>query len=381
MARGARKSGISVKSGWRAPRLSPYPIADSMENLNFGFIGAGQISVNSAAKVNEHPRARVLAAHDLSDERLRELCDANGIERRYASRHDLLADGDIDAVYIAVPNVFHAPFAIEALRAGKHVLLDKPFALNLAEAEEVVSTARESGKIFTLGMNQRFSAGVQTVRALVEGGTLGEVYHAKATWLRREGIPRLGTWFGSRELAGAGCLFDIGVHMLDVCLYVIDNFDPVSVSGATYTKFGNRGLGEGGWGLSDRAKTDFNVDDFASALIKFRDGATVSLDVAWACHMEERGRVGTEIFGTEAGATTHPAKIFRRDPARGEYEVAENPPAGIRFPHECRFTNFINHICEGEDLCVTIGQALAVQKILDAVSVSCVTGREVVFDG
>ena len=350
-----------------------------MEKLNFGFIGAGQISVHSAGKVNEHPRACVLAAHDLNADRLRELCEANNIERRYATREDLLADGDIDAVYIAVPNAYHAPFAIEALRAGKHVILDKPFALSLDEAEDVVAAARESGKTFMLGMNQRFAAGVQKIRSLVDEGVFGEIYHAKAAWLRREGIPRLGTWFGNRELAGAGCLFDIGVHMLDVCLYVIDNFDPVSVSGATYTKFGNRGLGEGGWGLSDRAKTEFNVDDFASALIKFRNGATVSLDVAWACHMEEKNRLGTEVFGTDAGATTHPPRVFRRNPIRENYEVIDDVRADIRYPHECRFSNFINHICSGEDLCVTIEQALAVQKILDAIAVSCASGREVVI--
>ncbi|MCC5804767.1 MAG: Gfo/Idh/MocA family oxidoreductase [Opitutales bacterium] len=350
-----------------------------MEKLNFGFIGAGQISAHSAGKVNEHPRARVLAAHDLNADRLRELCEANGIERRYATREDLLADGDIDAVYIAVPNAFHAPFAIEALRAGKHVILDKPFALSLAEADEVVAAARETGKTFTLGMNQRFGSGVQKIRALAGTGVFGDIYHAKATWLRREGIPRLGTWFGNRELAGAGCLFDIGVHMLDVCLYVIDNFDPVSVSGATYTKFGNRGLGEGGWGLSDRAKTEFNVDDFASALIKFRNGATVALDVAWACHIEGKNRMGAEVFGTDAGATTHPPRVFRRNPIRENYEVIDDVHAAIRYPHECRFANFINHLCSGEELCVTINQALAVQKILDAIAASCATGREVII--
>ncbi len=350
-----------------------------MEKLNFGFVGAGQVSVYSAEKVCQHPRARVLAAHDLNADRLRELCEANNIERRYASREDLFADGDIDAVYIAVPNAFHAPFAIEALRAGKNVILDKPFALNLAEAEEVVAAARETGKTLTLGMNQRFAPGAQKIRALAEAGVFGEIYHAKAAWLRREGIPRLGTWFGNRDLAGAGCLYDIGVHMLDVCLYVIDNFDPVSVSGVTYTKFGNRGLGEGGWGLSERAKTEFNVDDFASALIKFRNGATVGLDVAWACHIEERNRMGAEVFGTDAGATTHPPRVFRRNPIRENYEVIDDVRAEIRFPHECRFTNFINHLCDGEELCVTIEQALAVQKILDAIAASCASGREVII--
>ncbi|TVR51209.1 MAG: gfo/Idh/MocA family oxidoreductase [Puniceicoccaceae bacterium] len=349
------------------------------DTLNFGFIGAGKISGYSASSVNKHPHARVAAAHDLSPERLRELCEGNNIPTAYATAEELLADKSIDAVYIAVPNKFHAPLSIQALEAGKHVILDKPFALNLKEAEQVAAAAKKSGKIFTLGMNQRFAPDSQKVRSLVADGVLGEVYHAKAYWQRREGIPRLGTWFGNKELAGAGCLYDIGVHVLDLCLYVLNNFEPVSVYGATYTKFGNRGLGEGGWGLSERSNIEFNVDDFATALIKFKNGCTVALDTTWACHMKDGNRNGVELFGTEAGATTHPAQIFRRNPVRESYEVIEDIRAKVAFPHGDRFSNFINHLRGEEDLCVSIEQALAVQKILDAIAESSATGKEVVI--
>lgn len=165
---------------------------------------------------------------------------------------ELLADKEVDAVYVAVPNKFHAPLACQTLAAGKHVILDKPMALSHAQALQVAKAAEQSGKTFFLGMNQRFTEGAQQIRSLVEAGVLGEIYHAKAYWIRREGIPRLGTWFGNKEVAGAGSLFDIGVHFLDLCLHLLGNFNPVSVFGASYTKFGNRGLGEGGWGLSDR---------------------------------------------------------------------------------------------------------------------------------
>lgn len=352
------------------------------EIVNFGFIGAGQIAYSSADGINGHPKAKVIAAQDLHSARLNELCDAKEISKRYATATELLADPEIDAVYIAVPNKFHAPLAIQALEAGKHVILDKPFALNLAEAEQVVAAAKKSGKVFTLGMNQRFGKNAQAIKTLAEKGEFGEVYHAKAYWFRRSGIPKLGTWFGNKELAGAGCLYDIGVHLLDLALYVLGNFEPASVSGQTYTKFGNRGLGAGGWGKSDKTDLKFDVDDFATGLIRFKNGATLSLDVSWACHAEEGNRMDVQLYGTNGGALTQAGKIFRQDPVTGEYFTIQGggfPNVTPRYTHSDRFHNFINHLLEGEPLCVTIEQALAVQKILDALAQSSIDGKQVHF--
>jgi predicted dehydrogenase len=156
------------------------------------------------------------------------------------------------------------------------------------------------------------------------------------------------------------------------------NFEPVAVTGAAYTKFGHRGLGEGGWGKSDREEgMVFDVDDFASAMIRMKNGATVTLDVTWACHAEDGNRMDVHLYGTEAGARLYPAKLFRNDPLRAEYDVIENPKAEIICPHEDRFHNFFNAILGTEKPMVTIGQALAVQMILDAIYESANTGREV----
>jgi predicted dehydrogenase len=347
--------------------------------VKFGLIGAGQIAWYSAEDINAHPHATVVAAQDLNAERLGKLCAARSIPRAYATAGELLADPEIDAVYIAVPNKFHAPLAKQALEAGKHVILEKPFAFNHAEALEVVEAARRAGKVFTLGMNQRFAKDSLRIHQLAKEGAFGEIYHAKAFWFRRTGIPKLGTWFGKRELSGGGSLYDIGVHLLDLCLFAIGNFEPVSVSGATYTKFGNRGLGEGNWGHSEREHTDFDVDDFASALIRFANGATVTLDVSWACHAEEANRNDVQLYGTEGGARCYPATVFKYGDKPGEYSVVQNPSAGLPYTPS-RFHNFINHLRGSEELCVTAEQALVVQRILDAIAESSVTGREVRLD-
>lgn len=351
-----------------------------MSSLNFGFIGAGQISHHSADCISKHPHARVIAAHDTNNARLEELCAAKGIGKAYATAAEVFADPEVDAVYIATPNKFHVPLTVQALEAGKHVILEKPFAMSYPEALLAAETAKRTGKVLTLGMNQRFGHSPQVARALVQAGALGEIYHTKAFWFRRSGIPRLGTWFGNRELAGGGCLYDIGVHFLDLALYLTDNFAPVSVSGATYTKFGHRGLGEGGWGKSDRAEIPFDVEDFATGLIKFANGSSLSLDVSWACHAEEDNRADVHLYGTEAGAHAMAGKFLRRDPQTGEYLVVQNLRADVRFPHADRFHNFINHLRGEEELCVTLEQALIVQRILDALAESSVTGREVRLD-
>jgi len=352
----------------------------STQPIRFGFIGSGAISHHSAGDVNRHPLGKVVAAQDLHAPRVQELCKTYNIPKAYATAEELFADPEIDAVYIAVPNKFHVPLAIQALKAGKHVLLEKPFAMNLAEAQEAADVAKKMGKILTLGMNQRFERAPQAIKALVERGDLGEIYHIKAFWMRRSGIPKLGTWFGNKELAGAGALYDIGVHFLDLALYLLGNFEPVSVSGATYTKFGHLGLGEGGWGKSDKENLLFDVDDFATGLIRFSNGVSVSLDVSWACHAEEHDRADVQLYGTKGGALARQGKFYHPDTKTGEYIIVQGPIIPIRYPHGNRFHNFINHLTAGEELCVTIDQALGVQRILDALNSSAASGKEVRFD-
>lgn len=349
-----------------------------MSNIRFGVIGAGQIGNNSCRDISGHDQAEIVAASDVNELRLKELTDKFDIARSYTDSAELINDPDIDAIYIGVPNKFHAPLAKASLEAGKHVMLDKPFAMNIAEAQGVADAAAASGKLFMVGMNQRYRGPSQTIHKLASEGKLGEIYHAKAFWFRRSGIPRLGTWFGNKAMAGGGALLDIGVHLLDLALFVSNQFKPVAVSGATYTKFGNRGLGEGGWGMSDREDITFDVDDFATALIKFEGGVTVTLDVSWAIHQKDANRHDVHIFGTEGGASLFPGEIYHygEKPGNEDYQVV-TPEPQVTLAHEERFFNFINSILGDEEPLVKIEESLAVQKILDGIYESCATGKEV----
>jgi predicted dehydrogenase len=345
--------------------------------LKIGVIGAGAIAPSHCKGIQTYQGAELVAIADAHEGRARALQDEYRIPRRYDSIERMIADRDLDAVTIALPNYLHAPTAVAALGAGKHVMSDKPFTVSVADGEAVIAAAARAGKVFAVGMNQRFRQESQVIRTIVERGDLGSVYFAKAFWCRRTGIPRLGTWFGDKKRSGGGSLLDIGVHMLDLCLWLLGNFDAEAVSGVTYTKFGNRGLGEGGWGKSDREKIAFDVDDLASALIRLKGGVTVMLETSWARHQELPSANDVELFGTDGGARLFPARVFRSGERAGEYEVVEPQGVPIRYAHCERVHNWIDAILGKAELECRPGQALAVQKILDAIYRSAASGREV----
>lgn len=349
--------------------------------VRIGVIGAGGIALGSCRGFVEHPEAEIVAVAEPHRQRAAEFALRYDTVTQVVDEPErLLAIDEIDAVYVATPNHLHAPLSAMALQAGKHVLQEKPLALSMEDAAPLAAAARAADTHFMLGMNQRFAPPVQRARQLMEAGRIGRAYHCKAYWRRRAGIPRIGSWFTRKELSGGGALLDIGVHMLDDALYLLDDFRPRAVSGAACAEFGNRGLGEGGWGLSaSQADAAFDVEDFTTAAIKLDGGATVSLDAAWAMHLDRSGEMNVELYGTEGMIDTYGERLCRQE-ADG-YHLIESPDAGgLAYPHADRMQHFVNVILGREELCVTLEQALSVQRVLDAIYRSASTGREVVLD-
>jgi predicted dehydrogenase len=344
-------------------------------HFNVAVIGAGAIGNDHLASFKQHPCARVVAIAEVSPERGREAAQRFDIPEVVTDYRKLLVRPDIDVVSIALPNYLHARVALEALRAGKHVMLDKPMATSARDAAKLVAEAKKRGVLFMVGQNLRFNSDTQTARAIVAQGSLGDVYHAKTSWSRRAGIPRIGSWFTQKRFAGGGCTYDIGVHALDRCLYIIGEFEAAAVSGQTFAKFGPRGLGNGGWGKSEidpRAK--FDVDDLSVALIKMRSGRTVLLEASWAAHGPMVDVNATQLFGTEAGLILPPVRLFKQ--TRTGYvteEVDPLPPV----VNTNRMVHFIDCLLGKAKPFVKPAESLAVQKILDAIYVSASTGREV----
>lgn len=254
-------------------------------------------------------------------------------------------------------------------------MLDKPMATNAADAAKLVTEAKKQKVLLMVGQNQRFIPEVQTAKQLITKGVLGDVYHAKTAWCRRAGIPRIGSWFTQKQFAGGGGTYDIGVHALDRCLYLMGEFDAAAVSGQTYSRFGTRGQGDGSWGKSEiNPKAKFDVDDLSVALIKLKSGRTVLLETSWAAHQAEPDHNGTQLFGSEAGLKFPALQLFRNGPHGYSTELVTHLPNlvdGNRMKH------FIDALQGKSEPHVKPSESLAIQKILDAIYVSARTGREV----
>jgi predicted dehydrogenase len=347
----------------------------SKKHFRVAVIGAGAIAQDHLASFKQHPSATVVAIAEVSRKRGRETAERFGIQDVVTDYRELLARDDIDVVSIALPNYLHASVALDALKAGKHVMLDKPMATNARDAAKLVVQAKKQGVLFMVGQNLRFNVETQTARQLVEKGILGDVYHAKTSWTRRSGIPRIGSWFTQKRYAGGGCTYDIGVHALDRCLYLMGEFEAAAVSGQTYAKFGPRGLGNGNWGRSEiDPKARFDVDDMSIALIKLKSGRTVLLETSWAAHSPSSDVNGTQLFGTEAGLSLLPVQLFRQTSLGYSTETVELLPPRV---NTNRMVHFIDCLLGKAKPYVKPAESLAVQKILDAIYVSAATGREV----
>src|SRR5881409_3376726 len=189
------------------------------DKLRCAVIGAGGIGAEHLHSLTTCHRAAAVAIAELNPQRSREACSRYNVPRSYADYRELLDQPDIDAVTIALPNHLHASVAIEALKARKHVLLEKPMATSVKEAAKIVDVAKTMKRTLMVAQNLRFNRHTQLAKAIVERGDLGEVYHVRCFWLRRVGIPRIGSWFTQKQLAGGGCVYDLGVHLLDAALH------------------------------------------------------------------------------------------------------------------------------------------------------------------
>jgi predicted dehydrogenase len=348
----------------------------SKSSFNVAVIGAGAIGLNHIESFQKHPAAKVVALAEVSPERGREAADKFNVPELVTDYKELLARDDIDVVSIALPNYLHAPVGLEALQAGKNVMIDKPIATNANDAAQLVEAAQKQNVLLMVGQNQRMTPQVQTAKQLINRGDLGEVYHAKTAILRRSGIPRIGSWFTQTKFAGGGSVYDIGVHALDRALYLMGEFEAASVSGQTYAKFGPRGLGDGTWGKGEvDPNKPFDVDDLAIALIKLKSGRTVLLEASWAGHLDNYD--GTQVFGTEAGLRISPLEILHDTSEGYKTEPVELLPNLV---DSNRMAHFIDVLLGKAEAFVKPTESLALQRILDAIYESSRSGREVRLD-
>jgi predicted dehydrogenase len=234
----------------------------SEQTVRAGVVGLGWAGRQHMEAYASQAGVELVGLAGMEADQLALLGDKYGVaeEHRFADWQDLVAAGCVDVLSIATPTTLHAPIAVAALDAGLHVLSEKPMAENAEVGQTMVDAARRNGKVLEVSFNHRRRGDVQVLKQLIEAGQLGDIYYAKAGWLRREGIPGMGSWFTRQAKSGGGPLMDIGVHMLDMALHLLGEPQVTTATAATYAEFGPRGKGAAAYGLG--RKTDVTADDF-----------------------------------------------------------------------------------------------------------------------
>lgn len=370
-----------------------------MKKLRIAIVGCGGIANQKhmpAIKKNAD-KAELVAFCDIIKERADKAAKEYGTAdaKVYTDYKEMLADKDvdIDVVHVCTPNVAHCPITVAAFEAGKHVMCEKPMAHCTEDAKKMIDAWKKSGKKFTIGYQNRFRDDTQTLHASCEADELGEIYFAKAHALRRRAVPTWGV-FPNKALQGGGPLIDIGTHALDITLWMMNNYEPESVSGQVLYKLGRQENGPEGNVFGPWYPKTFEVEDSAFGLVKMKNGATIFLEASWALNVLKSMEASTTLCGTKAGAEIHHGGSYPNDELI--YNTVEHnqlmektiSPAGVVDFFEGGAAaeavreqeQWLNAILNDTDPLVRPEQAFVVTQILEGIYKSSETGKEVFFD-
>lgn len=347
--------------------------------LKVGVIGVGSISEMHIRPYIENKEVALVALCDINEKRLAEKGKLYGVSQLYKNYQDLLDNPEIDAISICTWNNTHAEIAIAGLEAGKHVLVEKPLSMTVEEALAVEAAAEKSGKIIQVGFVRRHGDNAKILKEFIDNGDLGEIYYAKASYLRRLGNP--GGWFSDKTKSGGGPLIDLGVHVIDIMWYLMGKPRPVSVSGNAYYKLGNRSHIDNlsFYKAADYDATLNDVEDLTNALIRFENGASMFVDVSFTLQAKE-DETSVKLFGDKGGAEIEPALSLITE--KNNTILNSTPQVdNLGFDFAKSFANEINHFVEccleGKETIAPIEDGVEVMKMLNAVYESARTGKEV----
>lgn len=339
--------------------------------LKIGLLGCGDIAWYHMRQILAHEDAVLGAAYNRGRERLEKLGSAAGVkpDHLYTDYTKMFDEAGLDAVVNCLPNTLHSPVSVAAFDAGLHVLCEKPMATSHAEAKAMVDAARRNNRKLLIGLSRRFQGESRAAKQLVLDGVLGDVYYSKAGWMRRNGIPGWGSWFTRRELAGAGPIYDIGVHALDLTCWLGGTFDVDQVLASSYARFGPKRRGYGDWGTVNESGY-YDVEDLASALIKMRNGSSVAFEVSWAAHVPS-SEFSVMVMGEEAGLDMNKMMLHSTDGSEKdtpvEFEVTDS--------YWAEMSHFIDCIVNDEAPLTKPDEMLGLQKMLDMILLSAKENR------
>ncbi len=351
-----------------------------MKKLRIGMIGAGNIANTHIQAYKSCENAEVVAMCDIDAQRMQKTAERFGITKTYSSVTEMLQNETLDAADVCVWNCNHAKCAIEALNAGLHVLCEKPMAYSTKEAEEMLEVAKKNNKLLMIGFVMRFSNECMVAKDFIESGSIGEIYHSKATYLRRHGAP--GGWFCNSALSGGGPVIDLGVHVIDFARYLMGNPKPVSVYATTSDKLKNRPYlkTDVAWKPLNASEDDiYDVEDFGTAIIRYENGATTLLETSYSLNGEEK--TVRELFGTRGGIKIDDKIQLYLEmndllcdvtPNIANYKLGTD-----LFANE--MAHFVDCALNGTPCNASAEDGITIMRILDAIYESARTGHEVIL--
>lgn len=353
-----------------------------MKKWRVGIIGNGGIC--KGCHVEEYlndDRLEVAAVCDIIKERAEFLKDNYFPDADvYTDYKELLKDKTIDSVDICTPNYLHSIIAVAAFEAGKDVFCEKPDAINVSEAERMKAAADKAGKTLMVMRNNRYVDASVFLKKFIDKGGMGDIYCGRCAWQRRRGIPGKGGWFTTKAQSGGGPLIDLGVHMIDLAIWLMGNPKPVAVSGNTYRKFADSDI-------SDSVNSDFgdkkengifDVEDLAMGMIRFDNGALLQIEFSWASNIKTERRF-VELRGTKAGCKWEEGQAEIYSEQDGQLVNIEAPGCDNEHGHYNNLRHFYDVVIDEAKPNFTPQQGIDMIKILCAVYKSAETGREVLL--
>jgi len=335
--------------------------------LRVGAIGVGAIAdemhLPNWQELEAEGRVELMGVCDIRPDRAAQMGAKYGARVVHTNYKKMLRDGAYDIIDVCTQNRFHAPITIDALKAGAHVLVEKPMAMNSTECRAMIQAANAVKRQLMVAQHMRFEADAEKLKEVISGGGIGTIYSANATFLRRRGIPGWGKFHLAKESLG-GPLIDLGVHVLDLAVWLMGCPKPIAASGKVYRMFGDRpDLCNAEWGEPYDPK-EFDVEDYASAYVRFEKDITLTLEVSWAANIEAE-RSGVTILGDKAGVSTSPLGLFGyegRSLTTTRYDWLP-----VQEGHRMEIRHFVECIERNRPVRVQPAESLRIQQIIDAI--------------
>lgn len=355
------------------------------KKLRIGLVGAGGIAtvahMPGYAKMNN---VEIVAVCDIKPEKAKVLAEKYNIPLVFDNYMDMINLPDLDAIDICTPNYLHSTIAVAALERGLHVFCEKPDAINTAEAEKMQAAAKKSGKVLMVMRNNRYMQVSSFLKEYIASGKMGDIYAARCGWQRRRGIPGKGGWFTTKEQSGGGPLIDLGVHMIDLTMWLMGNPKPVAVSGCTYNVFADSDVSDSensDFGEKNNNGT-FDVEDLAMGFIRFDNGACMQIEFSWASNIANEQRF-FELRGTKSGAmwssATNQLGIYEEAFGKTvDYLPNLTNDTGV-YNHELNLRHFVDVVLNGAEPMFIPQQGVNMVQILEALYQSAETGKEVLI--